>query len=202
VSSRSSRTTGPSLPAPAASGAGRQLVLVGEFGRAQGLRGEVRLKSFTAEPAAIARFTTLQTEDGSRRFRIEAVRPVTGNPDMLIARVAGVTDRTAAEALTRVRIYVPRESLDEEPLEEDEYLHADLIGLEVHNPAGEVLGHIVALYDFGAGDVMEVAPRDGGASVMWPFTKAFVPQVDIPGGRVVVAAQTLTGPDSDAEGEG
>lgn len=190
------------MPAPAASGAGRQLVLVGEFGRAQGLRGEVRLKSFTAEPAAIARFTTLQTEDGSRRFRIEAVRPVTGNPDMLIARVAGVTDRTAAEALTRVRIYVPRESLDEEPLEEDEYLHADLIGLEVHNPAGEVLGHIVALYDFGAGDVMEVAPRDGGANVMWPFTKAFVPQVDIPGGRVVVAAQTLTGPDSDAEGEG
>lgn len=202
MSRRSSRATGPSSAAPASSGAARRLVLVGEFGRAQGLRGEVRLKSYTAEPAAIARFTTLQSEDGSRRFRIEAARPVAGAADMLVVRVAGITDRTAAEALTRLRLYVPRESLDAEALDEDEYLQADLIGLAVHNPAGTVLGRIVALHDFGAGDVMEVAPAEGGPTVMWPFTKAFVPEVDIVGGRVVVATESLAARDEDDEGEG
>lgn len=163
------------------------LVLLGEFGRAHGLKGEVRLKSFTTEPAAIATYGPLVAEDG-RRFTLKSVRPAAGGaPDMLVARVEGIDTRDAAEALNRIRLHAPRDRLP--PAEhEDEFYAADLVGLRVETAAGETLGRIVAVPNYGGGDLLEIAPAKGGASALLPFTKAFVPVVDLAGRRVVVDA--------------
>jgi 16S rRNA processing protein RimM len=165
---------------------GADLVLLGEFGRAHGLRGEIRLKSFTADPAAIASYDPLVTEDG-RRMTLTGVRAAPGGqPDLLIARVNGVETREAADALNRVRLYVERNRLPP-PEEEDEFLLADLIGLPAVMETGEVLGTVIAVPNYGGGDLLEIAPAEGGASALLPFTRAFVPVVDLPGRRVVVA---------------
>jgi 16S rRNA processing protein RimM len=166
-------------------GEGENLILLGEFGRAHGLRGEVRLKSFTAEPAAIAAYGPLAGDDG-RRFVLTGVRPAGGAPDMLVARVEGVETREAAEALNRVRLHAPRGRLP--PPEEGEFLAADLIGLAVETAGGETLGTIVSVPDYGGGDLLEIAPAGGGPTALLPFTKAFVPTVDLAGRRVVVDA--------------
>lgn len=170
----------------------RGRVLVGEFGRAHGVRGEVRLKSHTGDPAAIVTYNPLQAEDGARVVLL-GLRPVSGTHDMFVARVEGVASREAADALTRVRLYVPRERLQVE-LEEDEFLQADVIGARVEDQAGAVIGRLVAFHDFGGGDVIEIAPAPGFGrrpNAMLPFTRAFVPVVDVAGGRVVVAAADL-----------
>ncbi|HZB36894.1 MAG TPA: ribosome maturation factor RimM [Beijerinckiaceae bacterium] len=178
---------GPSTPSPARPREGKgksTLVLIGEFGRAHGLRGEVRLKSYTAEPAAIASYAPLLAEDG-RAFTLESVRPAGGSsPDMLIARVKGIATREAAEALNRVRLHAPRDRLSP-PEAEDEFLAADLIGLAAESTAGAQLGTIVAVPNYGGGDLLEIAPPRGPSALL-PFTKAFVPTVDLAGGRVVV----------------
>lgn len=187
---------GPTTPAPApprkgegtsSGGPDRDLVLLGELGRAHGLKGEVRLKSFTAEPAAIAGYGPLVAGDG-RRFTLKSVRPAAGGaPDMLVARVEGVDTRAAAEALNRIRLYAPRDRLP--PAEsEDEFLAADLVGMRVESAAGETLGRVVAVPNYGGGDLLEIAPARGGTSALLPFTKAFVPVVDLAGRRVVVDA--------------
>jgi 16S rRNA processing protein RimM len=142
----------------------------------------VRLKSFTADPAAIATYGPLVGDDG-RRFVLTGVRPA-GAPDMLIARVEGVATREAAEALNRVRLHAPRDRLP--PTEDDEFLAADLIGLAVEAATGEVLGTVVAVPDYGGGDLLEIAPAGGGRTVLLPFTKAFVPAVDLAGKRVMI----------------
>lgn len=160
-------------------------MLLGEFGRAHGLRGEVRLKSFTAEPAAIASYGPLLAEDG-RRFVLTGVRPAGAAPDLLIARVEGVADRDAAERLNRTRLYAARAQLPAPA--EDEFLAADLIGLAVADSGGAVVGKIVAVPNYGAGDLLEIAPAGGGATVLLPFTKAFVPVIDLAGGRVTIDA--------------
>jgi 16S rRNA processing protein RimM len=158
-------------------------VLIGEFGRAHGLRGEVRLKSFAADPAAIASYGPLSSEDG-RRFVLAAVRPAGGgSPDMLIARVEGVTTREAAEALNRVRLHAPRERLGETA--EEEFFVADLVGMAVHDPAGAPVGKVVAVPNYGGGDLLEIAPAGGGRTALLPFTRAFVPEVDRAGRRLV-----------------
>ena len=160
------------------------LILLGEFGRAHGLKGEVRLKSFTAEPAAIASYGPLVTDD-RRRFVLKGVRAASGgSPDMLVARVEGVATREAAEALNRLRLYVGRDQLPP-PEGEDEYLAADLVGLVVEDRAGRVLGTVVAVPDYGGGDLLEIAPARGPTALL-PFTKAFVPTVDLAARRVVV----------------
>ncbi len=133
----------------------KQRVCVGQIGAAHGVRGEVRLRSFTAEPEAITRYGPLETEDG-RVFTIEAMRPA---KDHFVARLAGIRDRDAARALAATRLYVPRERLPE-PEEADEFYHADLIGLAVVDRAGEKLGTVVAIHNFGAGDLIEVRPDD------------------------------------------
>jgi 16S rRNA processing protein RimM len=159
------------------------LVLLGEFGRAHGLKGEVRLKSFTAEPAAIASYGPLLTNDG-RRFVLKAVRAAGGgSPDMLVARVEGVATREAAEALNRLRLYVGRDQIPP-PEGEDEFLAADLVGLVVEDGAGRKLGTVVAVPDYGGGDLLEIAPPRGPTALL-PFTKAFVPIVDLARKRVV-----------------
>ena len=163
---------------------GNDLILLGEFGRAHGLKGEVRVKSFTAEPAAIAAYGPLLAPDG-RRFTLKSVRPAGGSsPDMLIARVAGVDTREAAETLNRVRLYAPRDRLPP-PETEDEFFAADLIGLIVESAAGEILGTVVAVPNYGGGDLLEIAPPRG-ATALLPFTKVFVPTVDLARKRLVI----------------
>src|SRR5581483_8024638 len=125
--------------------AGRRVCL-GQIGAAHGVRGEVRLRSFTAEPGAIASYGPLETEDG-RTLEITSLRPA---KDHLVATLSGVADRTAAEKLTNVKLYVPRDRLPE-PDTPDEFYHADLIGLAVTNRAGQRLGTVVAVHNFGAG---------------------------------------------------
>jgi 16S rRNA processing protein RimM len=157
-------------------------ICVAQIGGAHGLRGEVKLKSFTADPMALTGYGPLTTEDGSATFEIEAVRPA---KDHLIARFRGVGDRDTAERLANVRLFVARERLP--PLAADEFYHADLIGLTAVTADGSEIGTVVAVHDFGAGDIVEVQPTGGGTSIMLPFTAAFVPSVDIANRRIVVA---------------
>jgi 16S rRNA processing protein RimM len=159
-------------------------VLLGEFGRAHGLKGEVRLKSFTGDPRAIAGYGPLQSPDG-RRFTLKHVRPAGGgSPDLVIARVDGIATREAAEALSGVRLYAPRETLRGGEAE-DEFLLADLIGLTVKDKTGQVVGTIMAVPNYGGGDLLEIAPPGGGATALLPFTQSFVPLIDIAAGEVV-----------------
>lgn len=170
----------------------RDRILVGEFGRAHGVRGEVRLKSHTGDPAAIIGYNPLEAEDGARVV-LAGLRPVSGTHDMFVVRVEGISTREAAEALTRVRLYVPRDRLQVD-LDEDEFLQADMIGARVEDAAGAVIGRLVAFHDFGGGDVIEIAPALGlgrRSSALLPFTRAFVPVVDVAGGRIVVAAADI-----------
>ena len=152
-------------------------VCVGAVAGAFGVRGEVRLKSFCAEPADIATYGPLFTEDGGRSFSVRLTRPVTGG---LGARLSGVETREAAEALKGVTLWADRDALPSLP--DDEFYHADLIGLEVVDTGGAVLGRVRAIYDHGAGDILEIAGRK---PIMLPFTRQFVPTVDLSAGRVV-----------------
>jgi 16S rRNA processing protein RimM len=163
------------------------LVLLGEFGRAHGLKGEVRLKSHTDDPRAIANYAPLVGSDG-RAYSLVSLRPAPGDaPDLFVAVVAGVSSREAAEALNHIRLSAPRDRFPP-PAEEDEFLLADLIGLTVESRAGERIGAVVAVPDYGGGDLLEIKPVHGGATALLPFTKAFVPEVDLAGRRVVIDA--------------
>lgn len=158
-------------------------VLVGRIGAAHGIRGEVRVKAFTGNAGDLAAYGELRSADG-RVFAIEAARPAAGtSPDMLVVRFTGIATRNAAEALNGVELFVPRERLG--GTEADEYFHADLIGLAAVTIAGETLGTVIRVENYGAGDLLEVAPRRG-ETLLVPFTKAVVPVVDLAGGRVVV----------------
>ena len=130
---------------------------------------------------AVTRYGVLSNTDGTRAFEIESCRPAKG---VLIARFKGIADRTAAEALCHVDLYVPRDRLP--PPAADEFYHADLIGLAAVGRDGAAIGTIVAVHDFGAGDIVEIAPIAGGPTLMLPFTDAVVPEIDIAAGRVVV----------------
>lgn len=174
-------------------------VRIGECGRAHGLHGELRLKSFTEDPAMLARYEPLFDESGAQRV-IKALRPAPGGAgDLFIARIAGVDNRNAAEALNRCGLYTTRAALATlDPPEEDEFLLADLIGLKAVAPQGEIRGTVVEVPDYGAGTLIGIAPpghgdtpvRAGarGETVLLPFTRAFFPEIDIAGGRIVVDA--------------
>ena len=155
---------------------------VARIGAAHGVRGEVKLWSFTEDPIAVARYGSLETEDGTRRFEIESLRPA---KDFLVARIAGVSDRDAAEKLTNLELFVPRERLPAIE-EKDTYYHADLIGLSAVTAAGNALGTVSAVHNFGAGDILEIAPASGGAALMLPFTETAVPKVDLKTRQIVV----------------
>ncbi len=155
------------------------LICVGAIAGAFGVHGEVRLKSFCAEPAAIGDYGPLSTEDGSRSFTVKVTRAVSGG---FAARLSGVATREAAEALKGARLYVDRERLSALP--DDEFYHADLIGLEVVDPGGRALGRVRAVHDHGAGDILEIT-RPGAAPLLLPFTRALVPTVDLAAGRVI-----------------
>jgi 16S rRNA processing protein RimM len=129
---------------------------------------------------AVTRYGPLQSEDGKRAFDIDTVRPAKGH---LVARLHGIDDRDAAERLTNIKLFVPRERLPAP--ENDEFYHADLVGLRVEDRNGGDIGAVIAVHNFGAGDLLEVQPPEGGAMLL-PFTETVVPEVDIKGGRVVV----------------
>jgi 16S rRNA processing protein RimM len=155
-------------------------VLVAQIGAAHGVRGEVRLKAFTEDPLNVVRYGALETEDG-RRVEIEAARRA---KDMLVARLKGVTDRDGAEALRNVRLYVARERLPQPA--DDEFYHADLVGLAAQTRDGAAFGVVKAVHNFGASDLLEIEPAAGGPTIMLAFSEQAVPVVDIAGGRIVV----------------
>jgi tRNA (guanine37-N1)-methyltransferase len=177
--------------------AGGARICLGQIGAAHGVRGEVRLRSFTSNAAAITSYGPLESEDG-RVFAIESLRPA---KDHFVARLAGICDRNAAEQLTNIKLYVPRDRLPE-PEQADQFYHADLVGLAVVDRAGQKLGTVVAIYNFGAGDLIEVRQAEGEPTQMLPFDEATVPEVDLAAGQLVVAAPEGTFAPSPAKGEG
>ena len=155
-------------------------ICVGVVTGAQGVRGAVRIKSFTAAPEDVAAYGPVADEAGQRSFALRAVGRAKG---VVIATIAGIADRDAAERLKGVRLYVARARLPAPG--EEEYYHADLIGLAAVLRDGTVLGAVRAVHEYGAGDSLEVAREDGG-TVLVPFTRAAVPAVDLAGRRVVI----------------
>jgi 16S rRNA processing protein RimM len=147
---------------------------------AHGVRGDVRVKTFTADPEGLAAYGPLTDKTGNRTFHIKLLGMAKG---LLRAHIKGVDDRNAAEALAGVELYVERSKLPEP--DEDEFYHSDLIGLRAELEDGSDYGRVRALHDFGAGDVIEIAIASGG-TVVFPFTKEVVPVVDLHAGTVVV----------------
>lgn len=155
-------------------------VCLGAIAGSFGVRGEVRLKSFCADPGAIGDYGPLSTEDGDRSFTVQVTRAVKGG---FAARLSGIATKEAADALKGLRLYAPREALPEP--DEDEFYHADLIGLTALDTGGETLGRVKAVLNHGAGDLLELQ-RPGGETVLVPFTLTVVPTVDLSGGRLIV----------------
>jgi 16S rRNA processing protein RimM len=158
---------------------GKARVLVGVIAAAHGVRGLVRVKSFTADPKSVASYGELSDERGQRRFRLILQGQV---KEGVIAKIDGIADRDAAEALKGTKLFVDREALPAIAAD-DEFYQADLVGLRVEARDGKTLGRVKAVLNFGAGDLLEIEGE--GVSLMLPFTKRVVPLVDLPGGRLV-----------------
>jgi 16S rRNA processing protein RimM len=156
-------------------------ICVGAIAGAFGVAGEVRLKSYCAEPTAIADYGPLYTEDGARSFRITLTRPVAGG---LGARVQGVKTKEEADALRGTQLYVDRARLPHLP--DDEFYHADLIGLAVQDTGGVALGTVQAVHNHGAGDILEISGPGLKSALMVPFTLVAVPTVDLTARKIVV----------------
>lgn len=156
-------------------------VCVGAIAGAFGVQGEVRLKSFCAEPAAIGDYGPLYTEDGSRSFKVKLTRPLAGG---LGARLSGIATKEEADALKGTNLYADRDRLPRLP--DDEFYHADLIGLEVRDPGGAALGDVLAVHNHGAGDILEIRVTGRAAPLLLPFTLSNVPTVDLAAGILVV----------------
>jgi 16S rRNA processing protein RimM len=156
-------------------------VLLGEIGGPQGLQGELRIRSYTEAPGDIVNYGPLEDATGARHIVFANLR---ATPKGIIARIDGVTTREAAEALTGTKLYVPRSRLPAR--KEEEWYHSDLIGLAAFAPDGTPLGTVAAILNFGAGDLIEVTPPAGGASLLVAFTSETVPEVDIEAGRLVL----------------
>lgn len=155
-------------------------ICVARIGAAHGVRGAVKLWTFTEDPLAVRDYGPLLTKDGARQFEVAQVREA---KDYLVATFKGVATREDAERLNGIELYIAREKLPE--TDADEYYHADLVGLAAVNTADEPLGRVAAIHNFGAGDIIEIAPPHG-PTLLLPFTNAVVPTVDLKGGRVVI----------------
>jgi len=156
------------------------LIQVGRVAGAFGVRGEVRITSFTAEPLALLDYKDLKREDGSTGLTLTSGRAAKGG---VVVRAREIETREQAEALRGLKLYIPRSALPEP--DEDEYYLTDLIGLLVETPEGVALGRIRSIQDFGAGDLLEVLPAEGGATWYLPFTREAVPEVKIAEGKVI-----------------
>lgn len=181
--------TGAALPPEA------RPVLIGVIVSAHGVRGQVRIKAFTEDPMALTAYGD-PFDEAHRVYRLR----ISGQPkgDVVIAAIDGVSDRNAAEALKRTRLYVSRAALPALDEEEDEYYHADLIGLSVVDGTGTEIGRVKAVFDFGAGDLLEISPAAGGAPILVPFTREAVPEVDVAAGRLRADAGAIAA--ANAEG--
>ncbi len=155
-------------------------ICIGAIAGAFGVAGEVRLKSFCTVPEDIVSYGPLWSEDGARQFRITLTRPVAGG---LGARVAGVANKDDADALRGTSLFVDRSKLPSLP--DDEFYHADLIGLDAYDPGGILIGKIVAVHNHGAGDILEISSLSHKSALLLPFTKTIVPNVDLAAGRVI-----------------
>jgi len=175
------------------------MVCIGAVAGAHGVRGNVRIKPFTEVPEDVAAYGPVSDADGARVYDIQLVGEAKG---VVVARMTGVKDRDAAEALKGLRLYVPREQLPD--ADEDEFYHSDLIGLNVLSEKCDPLGTVLAMHDFGAGDLLEIR-LNSERTVLLPFTRAVVPVVDLDAGAVTLGVD----PESDdwadkgkPEGEG
>jgi 16S rRNA processing protein RimM len=155
-------------------------VCVARIGAAHGVRGAVKLWTFTEDPFAVTRYGPLATKDGGRAFEVAHAREAKGH---LVATLKGVTTRNEAERLNGLELYVAREKLP--ATDEDEYYHTDLIGLAAVTITDAPLGKVVAIHNFGAGNIIEIAPTRG-PTLLLPFSNAVVPTVDLAGGRVLI----------------
>ena len=156
------------------------LICVGAIAGAFGVRGEVRLKSFCAIPEDIADYAPLQTEDGAQSFSVTLTRPIKSG---FGARLSGVSTKEAADALKGTRLFAPRDRLPSLP--DDEYYHADLIGLDVLDTGGASLGSVVGVQNHGASDLLEIRAPSLRETVLLPFTLAAVPTVDLAQNRLI-----------------
>lgn len=173
-------------------------VCVGVVVAAHGVRGQVKVRSFTEDPLKLGAYGPVTDESGARRFTVK----VQGAPKdgVVIATLSGLADRDAAEALRRTRLYVPRTALP--AVADDEFYHADLVGLAARTADGTELGQVLAVRNFGGGDLLEIEPVAKGETLLVPFSKAAVPVVDLAAGRLVVdpgAALPPEGPAGEEE---
>lgn len=158
-------------------------VLLGRISGAHGLKGEVKIAAFTGRPENIGSYGPLTSADGKRQFQIASMRATPGG--VVIARLRGVLTREEAERLRGTELFVSRDALP--PLEEeDEFYHSDLIGLEAISPEGETVGEVIAVHNFGAGDLLEVRFSNARNSELIPFESAHVPNVDLATRRLTV----------------
>ena len=165
-------------------------ICVARIGAAHGVRGEVRLWPFTEDPFAVLHYGPLSTKDGARQFEVARARAA---KDHLVAMLKGVANRDEAERLNGIELYIARDALPE--TDNDEYYHADLIGLAAVDPQGVAIGTVTAIHNFGAGDIIEIAPTQG-PTLLLPFTNAVVPSVDLAAGHVVIVMpQEIEGED-------
>jgi 16S rRNA processing protein RimM len=155
-------------------------ICIARIGAPHGVRGAVKLWTFTEDPLAVKRYGPLATKDGGRSFEVTHAREAKGH---LVATLKGVATREDAERLNGIELYIAREKLP--ATDADEYYHADLIGLAAVSAAGEPIGRVTAIHNFGAGDIIEIAPPNA-ATMLLPFTNAVVPSVDLAGGCVVI----------------
>ncbi|MGY3584299.1 16S rRNA processing protein RimM [Bradyrhizobium sp. USDA 4341] len=168
-------------------------VCVARIGAAHGVRGAVRLWTFTEDPLAVKDYGPLMTKDGTRQFEVTHAREA---KDHLVVTLKGVASRDDAERLNGLELYVPRDRLPE--TDDGEYYHTDLIGLAAVTTTEQPLGKVIAIHNFGAGDIIEIAPPQG-ATMLLPFTNAVVPTVDLASGRVVIELpQEVDGDDPSA----
>jgi 16S rRNA processing protein RimM len=158
-----------------------ELICIGAIAGAFGVAGEVRLKSFCSEPTDIVAYGPLLSEDGSREYHITLTRPVAGG---LGARIKGIATKEQADALRGASLFVPRDRLPSLP--DDEFYHTDLIGLSAYDTGGELIGKVTAIYNHGAGDIVEISPIRHKSALLLPFTTVIVPNVDLAAGRIVV----------------
>jgi 16S rRNA processing protein RimM len=156
-------------------------ICVGAIAGSFGVSGEVRLKSFCAEPEAVASYGPLFTEDGTRSFTVKLTRPVAGG---LGVRLSGVATKEQADALKGVSLYADRSRLPKLP--DDEYYHSDLIGLEARDTGGGVLGRVIAVHNHGAGDLLEIEGGGRKSPLLLPFTLAVVPTVDLAANCMII----------------
>jgi 16S rRNA processing protein RimM len=173
-------------------GAPDRLILMGLFGAPQGVLGAIRVKSLTGDPKAIGAYGPLTDRKRARVFAFDSLRPL--KDDMLVARIKGVSTREAAAKLTGVEIFARRDQLP--PPSEDEFYYDDLIGLDAVDAMGAPLGHVAAVLNYGAGDILEIAPNGGGETLLVPFTRRVAPTIDFDAGRIVIE------PPGEADDEG